>query len=238
MVTGGGQGLGREIARALREAGANVVVADIDSGPGHEAAVELGGSFFHLDVTNSLSVRQMVSAVMEEHSRIDVLVNNAGVVDNVSSEEATDEQWESVLSVNLDGVFWCCREVGKVMLERGSGAIVNIASISGMVSNHPQPQAAYNASKAGVIMLTKSLAGEWASRGVRVNCISPGYIGTPLTERGMSNPEWREAWLSATPLNRVARPDEIAPAVVYLASDASTFAVGTNLVVDGGYTSW
>jgi NAD(P)-dependent dehydrogenase (short-subunit alcohol dehydrogenase family) len=142
------------------------------------------------------------------------------------------------MSVNLDGVFWCCRALGRAMLEQGSGAIVNIASMSGVVSNHPQPQAAYNASKAGVITLTKSLAGEWASRGVRVNAVSPGYIRTPLTEQGMAMPEWADVWLASTPMGRLAEPEEIAPAVVYLASDASSYATGTNLVIDGGYTSW
>lgn len=238
VVTGGGQSLGLEIGRALRAAGARVVVAEINPESGSEAARELEGDFVNLDVTDPGSVREMVRAVLERHGRVDVLVNNAGIVNNVPSEEVSDEEWRSVLAVNLDGVFWCCREVGRVMLERGSGAIVNIASMSGVISNHPQPQAAYNASKAGVITLTKSLAGEWASRDVRVNAVSPGYIRTPLTELGMSNEEWREVWLSSIPMGRLAEPEEIAPAVVYLASDASSYATGTNLLIDGGYTSW
>src|ERR671914_466476 len=212
VVTGGGQSLGLEISRALHAAGAEIVVAEINDETGPD--------------------------VVEEHDRIDVLVNNAGVVHNIPSEEVPDEEWRKVLSVNLDGVFWCCREVGKAMLERGSGAIVNVASMSGMISYHPQPQSAYNASKAGVITLTRSLAGEWASRGIRVNSVSPGYIRTPLTELGMSKSEWSEVWLSSTPLGRLAEPQEIAPAVLYLASDAASFATGTNLVIDGGYTSW
>lgn len=238
VVTGGGQSLGLEIGRALRAAGARVVVAEINPESGSEAARELEGDLVNLDVTDPGSVREMVRAVLERHGRVDVLVNNAGIVNNVPSEEVSDEEWRSVLAVNLDGVFWCCREVGRVMLERGSGAIVNIASMSGVISNHPQPQAAYNASKAGVITLTKSLAGEWASRDVRVNAVSPGYIRTPLTELGMSNEEWREVWLSSIPMGRLAEPEEIAPAVVYLASDASSYATGTNLLIDGGYTSW
>ena len=238
VVTGGGQSLGLEIGRALRDHGAKVVVAEINAETGPAAAEELGGDFVRLDVTDTESVREMVRTVLEKHESIDVLVNNAGVVHNIPSEDVPDEEWRTVLSVNLDGVFYCCREVGRAMLERGSGAIVNIASMSGIVSNHPQPQAAYNASKAGVIMLTKSLAGEWASRGVRVNSVSPGYIRTPLTELGMSRSEWSEVWISSTPMGRLAEPREIAPAVVYLASDASSYATGTNLVVDGGYTSW
>jgi NAD(P)-dependent dehydrogenase (short-subunit alcohol dehydrogenase family) len=238
VVTGAGQSLGLEISRALRTAGAKVVVAEINAEAGPAAAAELEGDFVQTDVTDPESVRDMVRAVLEKHGRIDVLVNNAGTVHNIPSEEVSDEAWRTVLAVNLDGVFYCCREAGRAMLERGSGAIVNIASMSGMVSNHPQPQAAYDASKAGVIMLTKSLAGEWASRGVRVNSVSPGYIRTPLTELGMSKPEWSEVWLSSTPMGRLAEPREIAPAVVYLASDASSYATGTNLVIDGGYTSW
>jgi NAD(P)-dependent dehydrogenase (short-subunit alcohol dehydrogenase family) len=238
VVTGGGGGIGLEIGRALRDAGAYVVVAELNAETGRTAAEELEGDFAQTDVTEPGSVREMVRAVLDGHGRFDVLVNNAGIAHNVPAEEMTDEQWRRMLSINLDGVFWCCREAGREMLERGSGSIVNIASMSGMVSNHPQPQAHYNAAKAGVITLTKSLAGEWASRGVRVNSISPGYVRTPLTELGMSNPEWRDVWLSSTPMGRIAEPHEIAPAVVFLASDASSYATGTNLVIDGGYTSW
>jgi NAD(P)-dependent dehydrogenase (short-subunit alcohol dehydrogenase family) len=238
VVTGGGRSLGLEISRTLRNAGAEVVVAEIDPGIGADAAEELDGTFVRTDVTDPDSVREMVQTVLDEHGRIDVLVNNAGIAHNVPSEEATDEDWRRVMSVNLDGVFWCCREAGKAMLERGSGAIVNIASMSGMVSNYPQPQASYSAAKAGVIVLTKSLAGEWARRGVRVNSVSPGYIRTNMTAGGMENNEWYKIWLEMTPLGRVAEPTEIAPAVLYLASDASTYTTGTNLVVDGGYTSW
>jgi len=238
VVTGGGQSLGLEISRALNRAGAEMVIAEVNDETGPDVAEELDGTFVHTDVTDPASVRGMVETVVGEHGRIDVLVNNAGIVHNIPSEEVPDEEWLAVISVNLNGVFWCCREVGKAMLERSSGSIVNIASMSGIVSNHPQPQAAYNASKAAVITLTKSLAGEWASRGVRVNSVSPGYIRTPLTELGMSKTEWADVWIASTPLGSLAEPQEIAPAVLYLASDAASFATGTNLVVDGGYTSW
>ena len=238
VVTGGGRSLGLEISRQLRDAGARVVVAELEADTGAAAADELGGSFVQTDVTDPDSVRQMVEAVLGEHGRVDVLVCNAGIAHNVPSEEATDDDWRRVISVNLDGVFWCCREAGRAMLEAGSGSIVNIASMSGMISNHPQPQAAYNAAKAGVITLTKSLAGEWAQRGVRVNAVSPGYIRTNMTAGGMENTEWYEIWKDSTPMGRVAEPSEIAPAALYLASDASSFTTGTNLVVDGGYTSW
>jgi NAD(P)-dependent dehydrogenase (short-subunit alcohol dehydrogenase family) len=238
VITGAGGSLGLATARLFAEAGARVVVADIQEQAGMRAAAELETLYVRTDVASPRSVRSMVRQVVAEFGSLDVMVNNAGVVHNIPSEEVTDEEWRSVMSVNLDGVFYCCREAGKVMLDQGSGAIVNIASMSGIVSNHPQPQSAYNASKAGVITLTKSLAGEWASRGVRVNSVSPGYIRTPLTELGMSKTEWSEVWLSQTPMGRLAEPEEIAPAVLYLASDAASFATGTNLIVDGGYTSW
>jgi NAD(P)-dependent dehydrogenase (short-subunit alcohol dehydrogenase family) len=238
VVTGGGQSLGLAVCRALHSAGAEMVIAEVNDETGPDVAEELEGTFVHTDVTDPTSVRDLVQTVLDEHGRIDVFVNNAGIVHNIPSEEVPDEEWLAVISVNLNGVFWCCREAGKAMLERGSGSIVNIASMSGIISNHPQPQAAYNASKAAVITMTKSLAGEWADRGVRVNSVSPGYIRTPLTELGMSKSEWSEVWLSSTPMGRLAEPEEIAPAVLYLASDAASFATGTNLVVDGGYTSW
>jgi NAD(P)-dependent dehydrogenase (short-subunit alcohol dehydrogenase family) len=238
VVTGASRGIGLEIAKAMRTAGAHIVIADIDAEAGPRSAVELGGDFLHTDVTDSTSVRAMVEAVVSKHGRIDAIVNNAGIVRNTPSESVVDEEWSLVLKVNLDGVFWCCREAGKVMLRQGKGSIVNIASMSGVISNHPQPQAAYNVSKAGVIMLTKSLAGEWAGRGVRVNAISPGYIATPMTKRGLETPEWREVWLSSTPMGRLGEPAEIGPLAVFLASDASSYMTGSNVLIDGGYTAW
>jgi len=243
LITGAGRGIGREIARTLARAGAGIAVAELDAETGREAAKEIEGlgrkaAFFQVDVRDSANVDSLAERVLKRFGHIDILVNNAGVAFNTPAEATSDEEWRQVMEVNLNGLFWCCRTVGKHMLERGKGAIVNIASMSGVVVNKPQPQAHYNASKAGVIMLSKSLAAEWASRGVRVNAVSPGYIGTELTRRGMSNPEWHKAWLELTPLGRVGELSEIAHAVWYLASDAASFATGTNLVVDGGYTCW
>ncbi len=238
VVTGAGQGIGREIVRALAAAGATVVVADVAAPTGTAVAEEVDGAFVQLDVTDSAAVDRAVGEIVDRHGRIDILVNNAGIVRNTPAEEIDDTEWRAIFAVNCDGAFWCSRAVGRTMLASGSGTIVNIASMSGLVVNRPQPQAAYNASKAAIIALTRSLAAEWARRGIRVNAIAPGYVATELTLRGMSNEAWREEWLRSIPLGRVAQPAEIAPAVLYLASDASSYVTGSVLVVDGGYTAW
>jgi len=243
LITGGGRGIGREIAGVLAESGANIAIAEIDPVAGEQAATELRQSgretmSMQTDVRSSKSVEDSVQQVIARFGKIDILIANAGIAVNTPAETTTDDEWLNVININLNGVYWSCRAVGRHMLERQSGSIVTIGSMSGSIVNKPQPQAAYNASKAAVIHLSRSLAAEWASRGVRVNSISPGYTGTEMTKRGLSIPEWGKVWLEMTPMARLGTPKEIALAVLYLASDAASFTTGTDLVVDGGYMAW
>ena len=238
IVTGGAGGIGFEASKALLDHGATVVISDINAERGKKVAQELNIEFFPADLTRSAEVSNLSQYVQDKHGRIDIAFNNAGIAHTVPAEECTDEDWLKVVNINLNAVFYCCREFGKVMLAQERGSIINTASMSGIISNNPQPQCAYNAAKAGVIMLTKSLAREWAKRGVRVNSISPGYINTPMTPKDQVRKDWYDIWLTFSPMGRIGEPQEIAPAVVFLASDSSSFFTGSNLVIDGGYTCW
>ncbi len=236
LVTGGASGIGRAIAEALAASGASVIIADIDEARAREAADALGGMALHLDVTDQAAIGAAADHVAADGA-LDILVNNAGVVQNAPSTEVDVTDWQRVIDINLTGVFLTARTFGRAMVAAGRGSVISISSICGTVPVWPQPQAAYNAAKAGVNLVTKSLAVEWAASGVRVNAIAPGYVATPLTLKGRETPEWYETWLRMTPMGRLADPDEIASAAVFLASDAASYVTGTVLMVDGGYTA-
>ena len=245
VVTGGGQGIGAACAQALGEAGARVVVAELDAKRAAACGETLSGhgtkaEAVEVDVTQSAQVDAVAERMLKDYGRVDILVNNAGVAESdVPAEETSDEHWRFHMNVNVDGLFWCCRAFGRQMLEQGSGSIVNIGSMSGFIVNKPQPQSFYNASKAAVHHLTRSLAAEWAARGVRVNAVAPTYIETPLTSFGIKdNPEMYKVWLDMTPMGRVGQPEEIASVVHFLASDAASLVTGAIVVADGGYTCW
>lgn len=243
VVTGGGRGIGLEICRALGEAGATMVIADVNGESAMDAAQALANEGIEaearaLDVTDAAAVTELAADIHGRHGRVDILVNNAGIGRNTDAIDTTDEEWRAIIDVDLNGVFYCARAFGKYMVEHGSGSVVNLGSMSGIIANKPQPQAAYNASKAAVHLLTKSLACEWASHNVRVNALAPGYVATEMTRPGREKKEWYSMWLEMTPMKRCAEPDEIASAALFLASDASSFITGSVLVVDGGYTAW
>jgi NAD(P)-dependent dehydrogenase (short-subunit alcohol dehydrogenase family) len=243
VVTGGAQGIGRACVEALAEAGAYVYIADRNRAAAADAQAVMKGKGYDagllaMDVVDSTEVEAAAEKVAKERGRIDILVCNAGVaLSATKSEDVTDADWLKVLDVNLNGVFWCCRSFGKRMLAAGKGSIVNIGSMSGFISNKPQEQANYNASKAAVHHLTKSLAGEWATRGVRVNAVAPTYIETPLTAEAMKKDMYK-TWIEMTPMARVGQPEEIAAVVLFLASDASSLLTGSIVLADAGYTCW
>jgi len=244
LVTGGAQAIGLACVDALSEAGARVVIADMNAAVAEESrdALRAKGRDVEMtvmDVTDSARVDAVAEDVMRRYGRIDVLVNNAGIArSETPAETVTDEHWLNVVDVNLNGTFWCCRAFGRHMLAAQSGSIVNIGSMSGFIVNKPQEQAFYNASKAAVHHLTKSLAAEWGARGVRVNAVAPTYINTPLNAVVFKRPEMYDAWISGTPMARMGEVEEIASVVLFLAGQGASLMTGSIVVVDGGYTCW
>ncbi len=246
LVTGGGQGIGRAFAFGLAQAGAAVAVCDINMTTAEAVAAELNdigaeAMAVQVDVTNEAQVQAMVKSVVDKWDRLTIGVNNAGIGQWIAAEEMKETDWDRMLDLNLKGVFLCCKAEAQFMLPAGYGKIVNTASMSGSISNTPQNQAHYNASKAGVLHLTRSLGAEWAPRGVRVNSISPGYTRTQLVQDLLETPVGQKVlptWMGMTPMARMGEVTDLQGAAVYLSSEASDFMTGADLIIDGGYCAW
>ena len=240
FLTGGSRGLGRAMAQALGEAGAAVAVSATSLESAQRTAAELTDlgirSFgVELEVSDVDNVERAVATVSEEFGEIDVLVNNAGIGVGGAAFEVSDESWRRVMGVNVDGLWYCCRAVGRRMAERGGGAIVNIGSMSAWIVNQPRWQVSYLASKAAVHHLTEGLAVEWAPHNIRVNAIAPGYFHTDMSP--IYEPEYKPWCVDPAPMKRGGEPHELGPAVVFLASEASSFMTGSIVKIDGGFNS-
>jgi len=246
LVTGGAQGIGRGYAFALGQAGAKVAIVDINPETTASTVKDLEAEGIEAmactcDVTNPEQVEAMVKRVVDTWGTLTIGVNNAGMgiwSDALTMPYAT---WRKTMALNMDGIFLCAREEAKYMMKQGYGKIINTASMSAHIVNTPQNQVAYNASKAGVLHMTRSLAAEWAPYGVRVNSISPGYTKTELVEKLLASPEGQKMepeWLRMIPMKRMATVEDLQGACLYLASPASDYATGTDIIVDGGYCCW
>jgi NAD(P)-dependent dehydrogenase (short-subunit alcohol dehydrogenase family) len=244
MVTGGAGGIGFCTADALGEAGAAVVISDIDQKRIDEKLTSLRDKGYRaegmvLDITDSKAVADAADKLNRDFGPIDILIANAGIAwPDTGAEDMTDEVWLKMIDIDLNGMFWSCRSFGSHMLSRGRGAIVTVGSMSGVISNKPQRQAHYNAAKAGVHHLTKSIAGEWADRGVRINCVAPTYVNTVMSNVSYKEPRLGPVWMEMTPMKRMVEPEEVASVNLFLASDASSGMTGSLVMVDAGYTIW
>ena len=241
IITGGAQGLGKGVAEGMADCGAQIVIFDMNTELAKKTAAEISEKYstkveaFKCNVTDEKEVNEALNDFLKSFGELDGVFNNAGICLHKSASEVTYEEWYNVINVNLNGIFIVARAAGNYFIENGrKGSIVNTASMSGHIVNIPQPQASYNSSKAAVIHLTKSLAVEWAQKGVRVNCISPGYVGSDMVN--LVRQDWQDTWLNMIPYHRYCDPMELAGAVIYLLSDASTYTSGCDIIIDGCFT--
>jgi NAD(P)-dependent dehydrogenase (short-subunit alcohol dehydrogenase family) len=243
LVTGAGQGIGEAFAHALAQAGARVAIVDVNGANAEKVAKAIRSYNKEVvaiacDIRSQEEVKRMVQEVTGRFGGLHIAFNNAGINRNSAAEETPLSEWDETFAVNLRGVFICCQEEGRVMLEAGYGKIINTASMSSIIVPHPQKQAAYNTSKGGVVNLTRSLAAEWADRGVRVNCISPGILRTKLIMESPALAPLVDGWIRDIPMGRLCELDDLTGAAIYLASEVSDYMTGHNLVIEGGTTLW
>lgn len=241
VVTGGARGIGKTVAGHLAMMGAEIAIIDLLESEANETAQALAqehsvkAKAYVCDVTKPEQVRETVDVIAADFGKLDVLFNNAGVCLHKAALDVTQEEWLSVMDVNVNGVFYMAAAFARKLIALNRpGSIINTASMSGSIVNYPQEQASYNASKAAVVHLTKSLAVEWVPHHIRVNCISPGYICTDMTAHVRS--DWVAQWESLTPYKRMGKPEELSGAVIYLASDCSSFTSGCDIIIDGCFT--
>lgn len=241
LVTGGGRGIGQTVCLELAKAGADIAIFSRTGAAETVRMVEAaGGKVVDViaDVTDENQVAAGIQKIIETYGRLDVVINNAGICYHKGALEASKEEWRNLIDINLTGEYIVCCEAARVMIEHHiKGSIINIASMSGSVVNLPQKQAAYNASKAAVIHMTKSLAIEWIDEGIRVNAISPGYIETFLSiDPAFVEPELLAAWQPMFPMHRMGKPEELCGAIIWLCSENAAFTTGANIIIDGGYS--
>ena len=241
LVTGAGRGIGRVLAISLAQSGCDIAILEKNMKDAHNVAEEINklgkrALAIKVDVTKKADIEKAFTAAAKQLGGLDIVINNAGVCIHEAAEDTPEEHYDFVVDTDMKGVFFCCQAAAALMKPQKKGSIINIASMSGSIANYPQKQVHYNAAKAGVILLTKCLAVEWVDYGIRVNSISPGYTRTEMTVK-LSAPEMIVQWESMIPMRRMADPQELAGAAIYLASDASSYTTGSDIIVDGGYTA-
>jgi len=244
LITGGARGIGFAVAELCASVGADIAIIDILEEQGHASAEKLSAAygkkvrFYAADLRDWAKAQDTVAAVTADFGRIHVLMNCIGIGPNTDLLQISPQEWRDVMDVNVNAQFYIAQATAKHMVDQGGGSIVSIGSNSGLIVDRPQPQAHYNASKAAVHQMIKSMAVELAPHSIRVNAVAPGFVMTDMTKDAITKSGWLQIWEQNTPMGRLARPEEVAYAMLYLASDAASYVTGSILVIDGGYTCW